>query len=412
MWPWPKFPLELLGADDHWHLSGPVCPLPDRDALDQVEHMWRRGWKESMKGPVKVFLQALQYHNVNAVICDRCKTNVHHLSLDTCLGPAHLDRIWEQREQLQRRGVGYAQGRKEFWQWVQLRVGAELGLNHLDGAIAARRSSGGSSSCGLRQSTGPSPYSGHAPAAHVDAKDHLAVLHQQPAAVAGASAWASSVTRVTVALEEDVRVFVNDISQNMLDEFRRKQMSLELCVDVCRAEMRRSQPPILRHAAGSSLDQCALLAARGGPRRGWFPNCCVKKETRVIRIAEAFNGGDYGHDYLSLEAGDKVCPLEHRDADDSWAFGVQVLQGAGSENVQGWYPKAFGVPDTEGALEVVYAFDGGMHGQEYLVLAPGVRIMPVHHRGADEHWSYGELLGSSSRLDDRLRAAKVTVSGG
>ena len=132
----------------------------------------------------------------------------------------------------------------------------------------------------------------------------------------------------------------------------------------------------------------------------------------MIRIAEAFNGGDYGHDYLSLEAGDKVCPLEHRDADDSWAFGVQVLQGAGSENVQGWYPRAFGVPDTEGALEVVYAFDGRKYGQEYLVLAPGVRIRPVHHCGADEHWSYGELLGSSSRLDDRLRAAKVTVSGG
>ena len=97
MWPWPKFQLELLGADDLWLLSGPVCSLPDRDALDQVEHMWRRGWKESMEGPVKVFLQALQYHNVNAVICDRCE-NWHHLSLDTCLGPAHFDRIWEQRE--------------------------------------------------------------------------------------------------------------------------------------------------------------------------------------------------------------------------------------------------------------------------------------------------------------------------
>ena len=77
MWPWPKFQLELLGAGDLWLLSGPVCSLPDRDALDQVEHMWRRGWKESMKGPVKEFLQALQYHNVNAVICDRCKKNVH-----------------------------------------------------------------------------------------------------------------------------------------------------------------------------------------------------------------------------------------------------------------------------------------------------------------------------------------------
>ena len=359
-----------------------------------------------MEGPVNMFLRALQHHDVKDVYCDRC-TNWHHLSSHTCGGPAHLDRIWDQREQLRHRGFGYAQGREEFWQWVQLRGGAELGLNHLDGAIAARKSSAGSSTCGLRQSTGPSPYSGHAPAAHVDAKDHLAVLHQQPAALAGASASASSVTRVTVASEEDVRVFVNDISQNMLDEFRRKQMSLELCVDVCRVETRRIQPPTV-----SSLDQCALLAARGGPCRGWFPNCCVKKETPVIRIVEEFHGGDYGHDYLSLEAGDKVCPLEHRDADDSWAFGVQVLQGAGSENVQGWYPRAFGVPDTEDALEVVDAFDGGKYGQEYLVLALGVRILPVHHRGADEHWSYGELLGSSSRLDDRLRAAQVTVSGG
>ena len=132
----------------------------------------------------------------------------------------------------------------------------------------------------------------------------------------------------------------------------------------------------------------------------------------MIRVAAEFNGQEYGHGYLVLAAGAQVCPLEHSDADESWAFGVQVLEGAGAENVQGWYPRAFGVPDTEGALEVVCAFDGGTHGQEYLVLAPGVRIMPVHHRGADEHWSYGELLGSSSRLDDRLRAAQVTVSGG
>ena len=411
MWPWPKYPLEHLGADDHWQLSDLVCRPPDGDALDQVEHMTRRGWKCNMAGPVDMFLRALQHHDVKDVFCDRC-TKWHHLSSHTCGGKAHLDRIWEQREQLRSRGVGYAQGRAEFWQWVQLRGGAELGLNHLDGAIAARMSSARSSSCGLRQYTAIPPYSGHASAADVDARGHLAVLHQQPATSVAPSASAYSVTQARVGSEDDVRALVEGISQHIREEFRRGQSSLELCVDVCTVEMRRSQPPILRHAAGSSLDQCALLAARGGPRRGWFPNCCVKKETRVIRIAEAFNGGDYGHDYLSLEAGDKVCPLEHRDADDSWAFGVQVLQGAGSENVQGWYPRAFGVPDTEGALEVVYAFDGGMHGQEYLVLAPGVRIMPVHHRGADEHWSYGELLGSSSRLDDRLRAAQVTVSGG
>ena len=54
-----------------------------------------------MKGPVKEFLQALEYHNVNAVICDRCKTNVHYLTPETCLGPAHYKQIWEQREQLQ-----------------------------------------------------------------------------------------------------------------------------------------------------------------------------------------------------------------------------------------------------------------------------------------------------------------------
>ena len=126
----------------------------------------------------------------------------------------------------------------------------------------------------------------------------------------------------------------------------------------------------------------------------------------MIRIAEDFNGGLYGHDYLSLEAGDKVCPLEHRDADDSWAFGVQVLEGTGAEYVQGWYPRAFGVPDSDDALEVVSAFDGRTYGQEYLVLAEGMRIRHVDHREADDDWSYGELLeGAEERLTSVVQTA-------
>ena len=78
----------------------------------------------------------------------------------------------------------------------------------------------------------------------------------------------------------------------------------------------------------------------------------------MIRVAADFNGGEYGHGYLVLAAGAKVRPLEHSDADDSWAFGVQVLEGTGAENVQGWYPRTFEVPGTEGALEVVHAFNG------------------------------------------------------
>ena len=407
MWPWPQYPLERLGADDHWQLSDPVCRPPDGDALDQVEHMTRRGWKCNMAGPVNMFLRALQHHDVKDVFCDRC-TKWHHLSSHTCGGKAHLDRIWEQREQLRSRGVGYAQGRAEFWQWVQLRGGAELGLNHLDGAIAARMSSARSSSCGLRQYTAIPPYSGHASAADVDARDHLAVLHQQPATSVAPSASAYSVTQARVGSEDDVRALVEGISQHIREEFRRGQPSVELCVDVDTVETRWGQPQILTPAAVSPLDPYTLPATRSGPRRGWFPKSCVKKETPMIRVRAEFNGEEYGHGYLVLAAGAQIWQVEHSDADESWAFGVQVLEGTGAEYVQGWYPRAFGVPDSDDALEVVSAFDGGTYGQEYLVLAEGMRIRPVDHREADDHWSYGELLEGAEERPTSV----VQVAGG
>ena len=127
----------------------------------------------------------------------------------------------------------------------------------------------------------------------------------------------------------------------------------------------------------------------------------------MIRVVAEFNGEEYGPGYLVLAAGAQVCLLEHRDEDNLWAFGVQVLEGTGAENVQGWYPRAFGVPDSEGALEVVSAFDGGTHGQEYLVLAKGMRIRPVDHRKTDDYWSYGELLeGAGGRTTSVMQAVE------
>ena len=168
------------------------------------------------------------------------------------------------------------------------------------------------------------------------------------------------------------------------------------------------KPPILTHAAVSPLDPCTLPAAPSGPRRGWFPKSCVKKQTPRIRVTADFNGDEYGHGYLVLAAGAQIWPKDHSEADESWAFGVQVLEGTGAENVQGWYPRAFGVSDTEGVLEVVSAFDGGTHGQEYLVLAKGMRIRPMDHREADDHWAYGELLeGAEGRP-----TSVVQVAGG
>ena len=126
----------------------------------------------------------------------------------------------------------------------------------------------------------------------------------------------------------------------------------------------------------------------------------------MIRVRAEFNGEEYGHGYLVLAAGAQIWPLEHSEADESWAFGVQVLEGTGAENVQGWYPRAFGVPDSDDALEVVSAFDGGTHGEEYLDLVEGMRIRQVEHSEADDQWSYGELLeGAEGRPTSVVQAA-------
>ena len=128
----------------------------------------------------------------------------------------------------------------------------------------------------------------------------------------------------------------------------------------------------------------------------------------MIRVKAEFNGEEYGHGYLVLAAGARIWQAEHSEADASWAFGVQVLEGTGAEYVQGWYPRAFGVPDSDDAMEVVSAFDGGTYGQEYLVLAEGMRIRHVDHREADDHWSYGELLEGAEERPTSV----VQVAGG
>ena len=114
--------------------------------------------------------------------------------------------------------------------------------------------------------------------------------------------------------------------------------------------------------------------------------------TQLVRIQAPFDGRDYGHDYLILDEGAQVLPLEHPQADGWWAYGEQASGGTGEKRIQGWYPKKFEAMNTEIILEAMHYFDGGDFGEDYLVFTKGSRIRPLNDHVANDDWSYGELL--------------------
>ena len=130
-------------------------------------------------------------------------------------------------------------------------------------------------------------------------------------------------------------------------------------------------------------------ASAQSPRRGWFPRSHV---TQLVRIQAPFDGRDYGHDYLILDVGAQVLPLEHPQADGWWAYGEQASGGTGEKRIQGWYPKEFEAMNTEAISEALNDFDGGDFGEDYLVFTKGSRIRLLNDHVANEDWSYGELL--------------------
>ena len=96
--------------------------------------------------------------------------------------------------------------------------------------------------------------------------------------------------------------------------------------------------PVVGAASAQSAQQNFLGTVRTGPRRGWFPRSHV---TQFVRIQAAFDGRVYGNDYLILDEGAQVLPLEHPQADGWWAYGEQASGGTGEKRIQGWYPKKF-----------------------------------------------------------------------
>ena len=150
-----------------------------------------------------------------------------------------------------------------------------------------------------------------------------------------------------------------------------------------------ASPPVVGAASAQSARENFLGTVRTGPRRGWFPRSHV---TQLVRIEAPFDGRDFGHDYLILDVGAQVLPLEHPQADGWWAYGEQASGGTGEKRIQGWYPKEFEAMNTETISEAMNEFDGGDFGEDYLVFSKGSRIRPLNDHVANDDWSYGELL--------------------
>ena len=152
-------------------------------------------------------------------------------------------------------------------------------------------------------------------------------------------------------------------------------------------------------------------ASAQSPRRGWFPRSHV---TQLVCIQAPFDGRDYGHEYLILDVGAQVLPLEHPQADGCWAYGEQASGGTGEKRIQGWYPKQFEAMNTEMILEAMHYFDGADFGEDYLVFSKGSRIRLVNNPLANDDWSYGELLSIGTTTGPtvpRRTGAAGTASG-
>ena len=136
--------------------------------------------------------------------------------------------------------------------------------------------------------------------------------------------------------------------------------------------------------------------------------------TQFVRIQAPFDGREYGDDYLILDEGAQVLPLEHPQADGLWAYGQQASGGTGEKRIQGWYPKQFEAMNTEMILEAMHYFDGADFGEDYLVFSKGSRIRLVNNPLANDDWSYGELLSIGTTTGPtvpRRTGAAGTASG-
>ena len=126
-------------------LAAPVCVgLGFRDPLHLVPHVQTRNqWRRGMQEPQQQVLKFAKLYGVEYPKCHFCEW-AHEI--DTCTGPAHLERVWSQWEKLKNSRMTYGDGRRQFWQDIHCRQGVVLWFNHLDGALEIWHDSRGASS--------------------------------------------------------------------------------------------------------------------------------------------------------------------------------------------------------------------------------------------------------------------------
>ena len=229
---------------------------------------------------------------------------------------------------------------------------------------------------------------------HEDLKEAMQTLHHEPGEWEFHELFGNHAVRVRY--EEFLKMMTHKIRgsverRNDVSQARRSATGCAAEDETGRATPATdvASPLVVGAASAQSARENFLGTVRTGPRRGWFPRSHV---TQFVCIQAPFDGRDYGHDYLILDEGAQVLPLEHPQADGWWAYGEQASGGTGEKRIQGWYPKKFEAMNTEIILEAMHYFDRGDFGEDYLVFTKGSRIRPLNDHVANDDWSYGELL--------------------
>ena len=64
-----------------------------------------------------------------------CTLCLHWHPLEHCTGKAHHRTVWQLKQDLIQRGLGYDEGRQWFWEVISARGGLQLRFNHLDATV-------------------------------------------------------------------------------------------------------------------------------------------------------------------------------------------------------------------------------------------------------------------------------------
>lgn len=175
--------------------------------------------------------------------------------------------------------------------------------------------------------------------------------------------------------------------------------------DVIHPRDLRDQPPAALAACPPSMAQARTVAPANAAEQ--LPAASAQAAPRLPArgvARAAFNGSDYGCNYLVLAVGDVVIQLQHPEADNGWAFGLRGRPTRGAHESQstpqlGWFPEAFldviaaGSHFQGTAHRLLESFEGSAFGEDYIVAAQGSLVESLSCVDG-QGWVYARLLDS------------------